>query len=169
MFCQNPIPAYISIYLLEQKPFATFTWFIATQKHTQKKFRLLRTYIYVCKCVGERLISVDLLIFFIENFQLIERTSFQSKNKFWGFQLLYIDNIQKYQILAVLHRENENFCRFISQDSLLTVCSRLGKECLITLSVASSYFVFRFVWAPSHTRISGNFKANELLEMAFLP
>ena len=46
--------------------------------------------------------------------------------------------------------------------SARTVQSKLVKECLSSLEVASGYFNIRLVWVPGHSGIAGNCKADEL-------
>lgn len=40
--------------------------------------------------------------------------------------------------------------------SLLTVRSKLFKECMTLLAIASSYFHIELVWVPGHSGIVGN-------------
>lgn len=42
-----------------------------------------------------------------------------------------------------------------------TVCSKLVKECLISLSIALRYFIIRLVWLPGHGGIARICKADE--------
>ena len=46
--------------------------------------------------------------------------------------------------------------------SARTVHSKLVKECLSSLELASGYFNIRLVWVPGHSGIAGNCKADEL-------
>lgn len=43
-----------------------------------------------------------------------------------------------------------------------TVHSKLVKECLYSLEIASSYFIIKLVWVPDHSGITGNCKADKL-------
>lgn len=64
---------------------------------------------------------------------------------------------------VAIHSDNKAAIPTLSS---LNVRSKLVNDCLSSLDVASSYYIIRFVWVPSHSGIARNCQADKRTKRA---